>query len=293
MEEDFQLQSQAAASYPSHARVGSARRFLLTGLAAFLIGAGAVGWLAWRGDLSPFIHQTTDTATPRRATTSGVEEQAASLESRMAMLEDRFARLDSQASAASGNAARAEGLLVAFATRRAIERGQPLGYLADQLRLRFGNAQPRAVETLLAFAQKPVRLDQLDSTLDVIAPKMAEMPDRTASWDRVKRELENLFTVRRDDSPAIMPEARVQRAKLMLRVGRIDDAIEQISRFPGAEAAAGWNADARRYAAAQAALETIESSAMLEPHRLQDAQGRSVDQPSPLVHPAAPPSAAP
>ena len=63
---------------------------------------------------------------------------------RVADLEDRLSRINVQAQAASGNAARAEGLLIAFAARRALDRGSPLGYIDPQLRLRFGDAQPKA-----------------------------------------------------------------------------------------------------------------------------------------------------
>ena len=46
--------------------------------------------------------------------------------------------------------------LVAFAARRTIERGQSLGYLETQLRVRFGSTQQAAVDRVIAAAQKPV-----------------------------------------------------------------------------------------------------------------------------------------
>ena len=46
-------------------------------------------------------------------------------------------------------------------------------------------------------------------------------------------------------------------------------------------------AAARRFEAAQKALDLLETTAMLEPTRLQDASGQAVDQPSPLA-PVAP-----
>ena len=42
---------------------------------------------------------------------------------RVAELEQRLSRLNLEAASASGNASRAEGLLVAFAVRRALDRG--------------------------------------------------------------------------------------------------------------------------------------------------------------------------
>jgi hypothetical protein len=64
-------------------------------------------------------------------------------EARLADLEGRMSRIDLRASAAAGNAARAEGLLIAFAARRALDRGVALGYIEGELRDRFGGTQPR------------------------------------------------------------------------------------------------------------------------------------------------------
>src|SRR3546814_9831855 len=48
-------------------------------------------------------------------------DHAAALTTRVSELEDRISRINVQAQAASGNAARAEGLLIAFAARRSEE----------------------------------------------------------------------------------------------------------------------------------------------------------------------------
>ena len=58
--------------------------------------------------------------------------------------------------AASGNAARAEGLLIAFSARRTLERGNDLGYLGDQLRLRFGDAEANAPFPSAVVVFRPV-----------------------------------------------------------------------------------------------------------------------------------------
>ena len=59
---------------------------------------------------------------------------ANALAARVAELEQRLSRITLQAESASGNASRSEGLLVAFAVRRALDRGLSLGYLDAQLR---------------------------------------------------------------------------------------------------------------------------------------------------------------
>src|SRR5690606_16429211 len=109
-------------------------------------------------------------AAPPAVEASPAPAQPGSVAERIAAMEQRLARLDFQASAAAGNASRAESLLIAFASRRAIERGSPPGYLEDQLRLRFGEARPNAVDTVIATGRDPVTLDQLLTRLDGLAP---------------------------------------------------------------------------------------------------------------------------
>ena len=79
-----------------------------------------------------------------------------------------------------------------------------------------------------------------------------------------------------------MVEARrLDRARLFLESGRTDSAIAEVRNLPGAESAEGWLRDAERYAAAQRALDLIETAAVLEPRRLRDGAGNRVEQPSP------------
>ena len=225
---------------------------------------------------------------PASAPTAVSSEAAASataLDQRLAELDKRLTRIDMQSQAASGNAARAEGLLIAYAARRTLDRGAPLGYLEDQLRLRFTDAQPNAVETLIAAAHAPVTLDSLYAQLEAVAPKLAGAPAGEDSWGRVKRELAGLFVIRQQSGASVRPEDRISRAKLLLTAGKTGEAVAEIERLPGAAAAQPWIAAARRYDAIQRALDLIETTAMLEPHRLNDGAGASVNQPSPLASP--------
>lgn len=209
-----------------------------------------------------------------------VAQQQGGLDQRLAAAEQRIARLDLQAQAASGNAARAEGLLIAFSARRALERGNDLGYLGDQLRLRFGDAMPNAVQTIIAFGRRPVTLDQLIARLDTLAPDLAQTT-RRVSWDQLRQEIASLFTVRRESTPSPQPARRLERARLFLQSGRVEAAIAEVRYLPGADEASGWIADARRYADAQNALELIETAAVLEPRKLRGGDGRAIEQPGP------------
>jgi hypothetical protein len=223
-------------------------------------------------------------ASSAKLATAG-EAAALVMDQRLAELEKRLARIDMQSQAASGNAARAEGLLIAYAARRTLDRGAPLGYLEDQLRLRFADAQPNAVETLIAAAHSPVTLDALYAQLEALGPRLAGVPAGENSWGRLKRELAGLVVIRHQSGASVRAEDRITHAKLMLTAGKTGEAVAEVERLPGAAAAQPWIAAARRYDAIQRALDLIETTAMLEPHRLNDGAGSSVNQPSPLAPP--------
>lgn len=296
------MQDYSATVSPPRSRSRSVTLFIA--LIAFILGAALVAWVASRGYLAQVLPQPEaqetagviagpddePTAATDEATATGVtaEQMAAigSVEGRLAMLEDRLSRIDFEAQAASGNAARAEGLLIAYAARRLLDRGEPLNYVADQLRLRFMNAQPRAVETVIAFSKKPVTLDELSARLEALSPDLTETESKQSLWDRARHEVGAMFTVHRDSPALASPSARIARAKVMLTGQRIDNAIGEVKRLPGAEAAQTWIADARRYQDARRALDLLETTAMLEPSRLQDAEGNKVTEPSPLANPA-------
>lgn len=210
-----------------------------------------------------------------------VAEQQGGLDQRLAAAEQRLARLDLQAQAAAGNAARAEGLLIAFATRRAVERGAELGYLADQLRLRFSDQWPNAVNTIINFAREPVRIDNLTARLDGLGPQLVAR-DEGLSWERFKREVGQLFVIRRESTPSPQPELRLDRARTALEQGRYQNAIDEIRGMPGAAQAESWIADAERYRDAMQALEVIETAAVLDQSGLRDGAGNVVSQPSPI-----------
>lgn len=289
---------------PAPRRRGSAGGRLLAMLLAFTLGAGGVGYLAWSGELDHILAQRSgqEQATSAGSAASGgtgntpASGQAAaarasldtvgSLETRLALLEERFSRIDFEADAASGNAARAEGLLIAFAARRLVERGEPLGYVSDQLQLRFADAQPRAVETIVAFARNPVTVDELGARLEALTPDLTDNTQNQNFWQRTRQEVVSLFRVRSDSPTLVAPQARIDRARLMLSARRIRTAIDEVERLPGAEAANTWIADAQRFQAVEQALDLIEMTAMLEPRRLKDSSDQPVNQPSPLAGPS-------
>ena len=301
MAEPFSTASQAAA------RRKTQRRALIgLGVGAFLLGSVATWMLAGSPGLASLdlftvksepeaavpapapapAASATRTAAPAPGQAADFEEMAETqggLDQRVAAMEQRLARLDLQSEAAAGNAARAEGLLVTFAARRSLERGVPLGYLADQLRLRFGDAQPNAVRTVIEASRNPVTLDKLIAQLDGLAPALAEAPPEEGALGWLSRELSELFVVRREDSPSPEPRRRLERARLFLESGRAEAAVSEVRNVPNAAGAAAWIRDAERYAGAQRALELLETAALLEPRELRDSAGRSVQQVSPVA----------
>lgn len=183
---------------------------------------------------------------------------------RMTELEDRLARVSVAAQAASGNATRSEGMLVAFAARRALDSGAPLGYLEGQLRLRFGQAQPRAVATIINAAREPVTLIDLQAGFEDIAPSLRTVPPGTDWWTAVQREARDLVIIRKTSTPSPLPERAIPRIHRLLASGRVAPAMEEIARLPGKAAAERWLEMARRYREARRALDLIETAAILE-----------------------------
>ena len=192
---------------------------------------------------------------------------ANALAARVAELEQRLSRITLEAESASGNASRAEGLLVAFAVRRALDRGLSLGYLDAQLRLRFGDDQPNAVKTIIDTSREPVTLEQLRAELDMLAPQLVgrDGDGNGSLWTGLRRELGELFVVRAAGTQSPRASERLDRARRYLGAGQADLAIAEVEAMPGATAATDWLIDARRYHEARRALDLIETAAILEP----------------------------
>jgi hypothetical protein len=285
-------------------RTSPLRGFLVIALVAFLLGGALVGWLGWNGTLDlgfgnkapdPAVSATTPASQPRLplatapspspSTAPAPLQQpalAGAFDQRVAALETRLADLSLRAEAASGNATRAEGMLIAFAARRALDRGSELGDLAGQLQLRFGSAEPQAVETVLAAAPQGLTLDKLHAELDRLGPDLTGSPANESGWGRFRREVSGLFEIRRGTGEIGNPGERVEQAKLLLRSGQVRKARELVETLPGKSAAADWLAAANRYESLQQALDRLELAALKDPRELKDATGRKVEQPSPV-----------
>ncbi|MET0240432.1 MAG: hypothetical protein ABW184_11110 [Sphingobium sp.] len=271
------------------------------GILAFVGGALLMAWLAqnWpklRGNVVPAPiadvvqnavapDPATQPVLPTVAVPTAIEAQAA----RIAELEQRLARITLAAQAASYNANRAESLMTAFAARRALDAGRPLGYIENTLRLRFGDAQPKAVATIVNAAAEPVTLADLRLGLQDIDPVARDPRQRGSWWQGFWREVGSMAIIRKAGAPSPEPEQRLLRARHSVELGQIDQAIAEMSALPSQPRVARWLELARRYNEAHRALDVVEAAAILEPRSIPGAvSDQTVAAPAPVPDRAAP-----
>jgi hypothetical protein len=251
------------------------RRSLRTGLIitalAFLLGVGLSVWAALRWEparnliapsappAKPVVLQPIPGTAPQIAALPGASDQ------RIAELEARIATLSQGTGGGLGNSRRAEGLLIAFAARRAVDRGMSLGYLEAELSNYFGATQPKAVALAINASRDPATLAMLKAELDRIAPSLVEAGPNEGMFDSIKRELGSLFVVRDAKAPATAPSERVAHAKALIDIGRVDQALAEVSRLPTRDKAARWIAMARHNVEANQALDILEAAALTNP----------------------------
>lgn len=249
---------------------------LLIAAVLILIGAAAAVWsLAHYQPAARFlgvVPEATESRQPQPlpqppAPASGAAQSEGMLNpaiaERIGELQARIERVESETEEAQGSEGRADALLIAFAARRAIERGVALGYLEPLLVQRFGAAHPQAVATIVTTSRSPVRLPALISQFQDLEPQLVGPPPDEDLWTGIKRGFSSLVTVRRSDRPSNKPQARYRRALAHLMAGEVDAALAETMRLPGAPRARDWIQSARRYVAVHRALDEIESAALV------------------------------
>lgn len=181
----------------------------------------------------------------------------------ISQIEGRLQQVENATQRAAGSAGRADALVIAFAARRAIDRGVALGYLENLLTARFGPQHQAAVATIITGSHQPVRLNELIGDYQALAPELRRGGPQDSWWANARRELGSLIQVHRSSRPASSPEARYNRALQMLSSGDADQALAETMRLPGASRAGDWIGKARRYVAVHRALDEIESAALM------------------------------
>ena len=266
---------------PSETRGRGISPVLVVAMIAFVAGLAlmALGMRWWLGERSVAAPVETALVVPTEQPSPNdpvaLQARADTLTMRIAELERRLDDVDTGSRTASGFASRAEGLMVAFAARRALDRGLALGYIEEQLRLRFAESEPQAVAIVTRNAREPVTIGDLREALETIAPSLIRT-DLSDGWGpAIRRSLGSLIVIRQRGSQSPRPADRLARARQRLNEGQVEGAIAEIERLPGANEAQSWMLAARRYVNARRALDRIETAAI-------QGQGR-------LVTPAAPP----
>jgi hypothetical protein len=207
---------------------------------------------------------STATAPPAGAA-AAVPALPETIDQRTADLEARLARIAVSAQMASGYANRAEAIMVAFAARRALDAGTPLGYLEGQLRFLFGEAQPKAVATIVNAASDPVTTNKLRAGLEDIQAQSDQGSTNDGWWSSVLSAFGSLAEIRHASAPSPEPEQRLARARRAVEAGQIESAIGEVAALPPQPAIAQWLEQARRYNEARRALDVVEAAAILEP----------------------------
>jgi hypothetical protein len=245
--------------------------WLLLLLVTLLAGAAAATWALTRYDAAARFFGIVEPAREAMAVQALIPvrplapNQLAPTDQapQMAVLEARLARLENATQQVAGSAGRADALLVAFAARRAIDRGVAVGYLEPLLAERFGPSHRQAVATIITASRTPVRLDQLAVEFEQLAPQLSKGGPDEGVWDATRRELASLVAIRRTDRPNFKPSATAERARRRLAAGQVDQALAEAMRLPGIGSAGPWVQRARTYVAAHRALDEIESAALL------------------------------
>jgi len=248
---------------------------LLIAVVLLFVGAAAATWgLAHSQSAARLLGVATSApaALPAQQVASASAQPAApqssgtlnpAIAEQIGQLQARLQRVESRSEEAQGSAGRADALLIAFAARRAIERGVALGYLEPLLVDRFGAQHPQAVATIVTSSRSPVRLTDLIADYQDLESELVGPPPDEGVWMGIKRGLSSLVTVHRSDRPSNRPDARYQRAFSHLTAGEVDAALAETMRLPGAPRASGWIESARRYVAVHRALDEIESAALV------------------------------
>jgi hypothetical protein len=244
---------------------------LLIALVFILLGAGVAVWslghyppAARVLGIVPATPQPMITPTkPAAPQPAGPTPTTAADNAQIAAIEQRLSQVENATQRAEGFAGRADALVVAFAARRAIDRGVALGFLESLLVDRFAAQHEAAVATIITASHQPVRLEELTSEYEALGPELRRGGPQDSWWTSFKHELGSMVELHRTDRPAASAEARYARALQRLSMGDVDQALAETMRMPGATRATDWIAKARRYIAVHRALDEIESAALL------------------------------
>src|SRR6476646_7499088 len=171
---------------------------LLIGLVLIVAGAAAATWGLARYQPAARLLGVVRPAPPPQPVRlvdtqpSSAVAQPEPEDQRIANLEARLARVENATHRAEGSAGRADALVIAFAARRAIDRGVALGYLESLLVSRFGGQHQKAVATIITASRQPIRLDTLVTEYEALGPDLRRGGPQDSWWSSLRREFGEL-----------------------------------------------------------------------------------------------------
>jgi len=198
-----------------------------------------------------------------------VEDAQASVEQRLSNLQAQVAELRARTEASLGvvtqGAERAQTVLLVTALRRSLDAGARLDAYEPALRARFGRTHPAETAALLALGRAPVTPERLAADLARRSATIERASlDGAGWWQQLRQNLAGVVSVQRAGEAAADPSARLRFAVRQCEAGNVDAALNAVAALPppARRAAAGWIAEARRYAAGTRALAALEVAAM-------------------------------
>jgi hypothetical protein len=239
----------------------------MIGVLLLLVGAAAAVWgLAHNQPAARVLGVVQAPAVPvqqPQPAPAAPPASAAAIENQIADLNARVQRVENESQQTLGSQGRADALLIAFAARRAIERGVPLGYLESLLVNRFGANHPQAIATIVTASRTPVRLTDLVAQYQDLEPQLTAAAPAGGLWARARSGLSSLISIHHSDRPSTQPQARYDRGLAYLMSGEVDSALAETMRLPGAPRAQPWIGKARQYVISHRALDEIETAALI------------------------------
>ena len=202
---------------------------LLVALVLLLVGAAAATWgLAHYQTAAKFLGVTPppEQLTPKPLALSAPPAPQPApapppTNAQIADIQARLARVEGAEQRAEGFAGRADALVVAFAARRAIDRGVALGYLEPLLVDRFGAQHQQAVGTIISSARQPIGLNDLAAEYETLGPALRRGGAQDSWWTSFQRELGSLVEVHSAQRPARQrsPTAQIWLAVSAVQLG--------------------------------------------------------------------------
>lgn len=246
---------------------------LAWGLLLVAVGAGLAVWglSRWDGGARFFGVTPPSRQVPLAApmASPAVPKEVEQNSGRIQALEARLASVESETRENAGSFDRADALLIAFAARRAIDRGVPLGYLEGLLMNRFGARHQYAVARVITAGRSPERLDKLTEDYRGLEPILRGGAPDEKWYQSLRREIGTLASIHYEDRPNPRPRARFDRALAALDAGEVSAALSETQRLPAAPRSEvqSWTERARQYVATQRALDELESAALIGDER--------------------------